>query len=482
MIALIKNFYSKYFLSITLVVFFILSVANINKSAFWRDEAFSVNTATKDVFEIITISSQDTQPPLHMLLLHISYLIFGKSGEGVFRIWSVIGAMFTIFYTIRISQKIFKEKTLHYITSLLIAFNPLIYFYSLEARSYSLLTATFTGSFYFTLKYLSKKSTLNTIFLLINLILGLYLHNLFVIGVFVIFVIIIGEKIRIKKFSSSITSIIFLSLIVFLSYIPWLLSLLQQYNTIANQGFWLSFKPESDFYRVLLSVFIGDYYISGLIPIDLLARLMSTIGLIGIIFGFINELKNFKNKFPILIMITLFPMTIFYFLSFKTPFMYIRYLFYLVPLCLILAIYGLQKIRKLLIILVISTIVFTCCTQIISFPSKEDYPSAIKTIDYRPSTDVILHKNALPVFGFRYYSDLPSYIFNSPGEVGFYEGKAGLISSDYWQGNINNYERLWVLNVYQDKDFEDKIVSLGFIKSDEKNFAGDLNLYLYVKQ
>ena len=112
---------------------------------------------------------------------------------------------------------------------------------------------------------------------------------------------------------------------------------------------------------------------------------------------------------------------------------------------------------------------------------KEGYKDAIATIQYNQKTDVILHKNALPVFGFRYYSNLPSYIFYKPEEIRYFEGKAAIEPKDYWQGDLTNIERIWVLNIWQDSDFDKKIEALGFAKISEEKFDGELYLYLYTK-
>src|SRR5436190_2186389 len=48
----------------------------------WRDEAFSVNLAMNSVSRIIGVVAHDTQPPLHVLLLHY----WGKLvGYGAFQ-------------------------------------------------------------------------------------------------------------------------------------------------------------------------------------------------------------------------------------------------------------------------------------------------------------------------------------------------------------------------------------------------------------
>src|SRR3989338_7209134 len=110
----------------------------------WRDEAFSYLLAKQNIFQILSLTAKDFNPPLYYLLLHV---------------W--VGM-----FLLDIFQFSIKEV---FISLLLFVLNPLLHYYAFEARMYSLLAFLVTLSFYFLAKKSYRKYAL-------TVILSLYTH------------------------------------------------------------------------------------------------------------------------------------------------------------------------------------------------------------------------------------------------------------------------------------------------------------------
>ena len=482
-----KNFFKKNILIISILLFVGLCLLRINTAPLWRDEAFSALVATNDWGKIIEIASKDTQPPLHLFFLHISYLIAGK-GEFALRIWSVIGGLFTIIFAYKITSKITTNEWARFFIAPLIIFNPVLFNYALEARPYAIFTALYLGVIYFSICYNTQKKKKDLIIIFILSIAGLYIHNLFIVCVVTIFTLLVFLRYKekkkylgIKDFLNSYMDIILLGVVLLIAYLPWLLTFLSQLKMVSSDGFWLQFDYLNSVQQVLAMSYSGEYYYQQTELLFYVLLVTVILGIIGVLIGWGKDILKFKNKIPIFLIGSLLPLALSYLLSFKTPVLNIRYMIFLVPFFLISVVKAYQKKIFIIIIFLICSMIVTCSTLIIRPNMKEGYKVAIAQTQYNPQTDLILHKNALPVFGFRYYSDLPSYIFYKPEEIRYFEGKAAIEPKDYWQGDLTNIQRIWVMNIWQDSDFDKKIEALGFTKVSEQKFDGDLYLYLYTK-
>ena len=122
-----------------LIISFFLPLISLNQSL-WLDEAISANVAKNFSYtEIITeFSPTDFHPPLYYLFLK-SWTTFFGFGEISLRLPSVIFSLITVFL-------IYKLAGLW--PSLFVAFNPLLIYYSGEARMYSLVVCLITGCIY----------------------------------------------------------------------------------------------------------------------------------------------------------------------------------------------------------------------------------------------------------------------------------------------------------------------------------------------
>lgn len=130
---------------------FLVRLVNLNQSL-WLDEAITaVTVQSKSYDQIITaFSKSDFHPPMYYLFLKAWSGIFGFT-EISLRFPSVLFGSGLIIFGYLIAKHL-KSKKVGLIAALLIALNPLLVYYSQEARMYSLATFLVTGSVWFLLK------------------------------------------------------------------------------------------------------------------------------------------------------------------------------------------------------------------------------------------------------------------------------------------------------------------------------------------
>lgn len=127
---------------------FLIRFVSIDQSL-WLDEATTAVTVAKySIAEILTkFSPTDFHPPLYYLVMDLWTQIFGIS-EFSLRVPSVIFSIMTGL----ILMKIFRG------SDPIFLFNPLIIYYSQEARMYSMATFLVATSFYFFIKMTDEKN------------------------------------------------------------------------------------------------------------------------------------------------------------------------------------------------------------------------------------------------------------------------------------------------------------------------------------
>jgi uncharacterized membrane protein len=101
--------------------------------SFWRDEAFSVLMASRSIPFIISHSS--FEPPFYYSLLHFWMKIFGQSELSV-RSLSLLAFTLATIIIISWSEKLFKKHWLSWWLPAFFFFNPMLLYYSMEARTY----------------------------------------------------------------------------------------------------------------------------------------------------------------------------------------------------------------------------------------------------------------------------------------------------------------------------------------------------------
>ena len=147
----------------------IVRLIGLNQSL-WLDEATTANVSRFSYQQILTVfSPHDFHPPLYYFFLKFWADIFGNLPISV-RLPSVIFSLISAYFVYLIGKHL-KNKTVGLWSAAFFIFNPLIIYYSQEARMYLMATCLLTIAVFTFLKLLS---TSKTIYLIIfNLCTGL---------------------------------------------------------------------------------------------------------------------------------------------------------------------------------------------------------------------------------------------------------------------------------------------------------------------
>lgn len=130
---------------------FLLRIINLNQSL-WLDEATTARVVQQFNFlEIITkFSPNDFHPPLFYLFMKLWTNMFGYS-EISLRMPSVLFSLLTGFFVFRVAKILFGH-TVAFWAVCFFLFNPLIVYYSQEARMYLMTTFFLTVGLYYLLR------------------------------------------------------------------------------------------------------------------------------------------------------------------------------------------------------------------------------------------------------------------------------------------------------------------------------------------
>lgn len=138
---------------------FFIRLIGLNQSL-WLDEAITANIATHfSISQVIhQFSPFDFHPPLHYLLLHFWSDLFGSS-EISLRFPSIIFSLLSGLFILKSARLLKIRRPLW--PAVFFLFNPLIVYYSQEARPYMMATFFLSAVFYFFLRLLDHPQTLS---------------------------------------------------------------------------------------------------------------------------------------------------------------------------------------------------------------------------------------------------------------------------------------------------------------------------------
>lgn len=484
-------------ISLLMLIAAVLRIIGITSADLWRDEAFSVRTANQSLGRTIEIIAADTAPPLHSILLNFWIKIFGD-GELAVRMLSYIFGMLALFVIFKIVEIFFKKEKNILITLILAAINPVLIYYSQEARSYSMLLFFSSTSLYFTLKILQKKEITKDsgIGLLVSTILGLYTHNLFVFIAFINFVIAvfyIDEFKTIKKYLRNNKAYLMklggIYLISGLVFLPWFVIMLKQMKTVSEGGFWLKLSPIKDPAGTIGMIYSGHYFNTNNDINIIIAALLGLFGALLLITS-IGIIFKKENRAPIrtglltwfwgiLILIWLY--------SSKTSFFYIRYLLFVIPAALILSVISYIRINKIsnkvgyiLLALLIGASLYLVKEQIEYLPkSKANMSTLVGDIDKKDG-DLILHADAFSHHAFLLYSDDECFIYNKKEDIPYYAGLAVMEDKDFFgQQEISGYNRVWVIYLWSERSEITEALEKDYQQTEKHDYDGNLHLELW---
>lgn len=270
----------------------------ISQQALWLDEAYSALLARKNFSEINYLLNFDSGPPFYYYLLHLWQMAAGSS-EFALRIPSLLFALMVTITIYSVARREWNIQMANW-CALLWATNPLVWYYSLEARNYTLL-ALATLAFIYTIVLFTRRPYWKTAAWIPVGIILIYTHNL------AFFVILAGGLIAVLN-SRNLKMILMLmggGFIIVVSYLPWAPTLYAQMQNTAFtldwvKHFWSPWVPLQSLIAFIPGGWTPAYMGRPSFPVAVQTLLaLLTIGLVSYSI-FINQQKNFHSRWLLL--------------------------------------------------------------------------------------------------------------------------------------------------------------------------------------
>jgi uncharacterized membrane protein len=485
---------------VIVLVTFLLRIWRIDSLSLWRDEAFTVLLAQKDISKFAQIGLQDTSSFLLNTFLFFWTRLFGSSEFSV-RFPSLLFSIGTFGFLYSIVKRNYKKIDQLLILALF-SVNMISILYAQEARVYSLLMFLILGSYYFLTNLLKKADTKSIVFFIIFTSLAFYAHYLsaFFIAAEVIYVFIRllneykGEKIieiiRTPKVKMLMYS--FFGTLVIIA--PWIIMLFIQMKKVES-GFWVTFDAWDTLNETLTGFATGIRLFTQK-PFSLFDAVLNITSLLFLVVGTVyTALKKGSNKYYFFFWI---PFILIYLTSFFKPLLYIRYVSFLTPFFILTMYDGIKVVfRKVsfraVVCLIIVLLSFRVYASYLNTEGvKANYKELVNFISKEAQTnDTVTHVNALSFLSYEYYCNntwdnssidcIKSTIFDPHDETPFYVGKSLMEGNDFTRDfeEFTNYDRLWIIELSQISNREE--FEKNFILEEEKVFEGNLYLQLWKK-
>jgi uncharacterized membrane protein len=365
---------------------FLVRLINLNQSL-WLDEAIVAKVVKSIPFLQIPFqfSIHDFHPPLYYMVMSLWGGVFGSS-EIALRMPSIIFSLIAGWYVYKMGGKF---------AAAFFLFNPLIIYYSQEARMYMMATAFLTASLFHFMNITHSKSRSKKDIVFFNIFSALAMFTFYGSVFFIVGMIIVAFFTLKKK-----NAFLYLFIGLFVSLLLTSPLLIQQLSNakgglavVKNWSLVLGKAELKNFLMIFLKFATGRlswypkwsyYVVAG--GSSVLIWILVTVGMIK------NKTLSFLFSFPLLIGLIA---------SFITPMMmYFRFL-YLIPVMSLLLIEG--KLNKLFIKLGVLFIFLSFSLLYILSPQfhREDWKKLVQKINpikpiymILPSSDPIAYYNS----------------------------------------------------------------------------------------
>src|SRR5919197_1329088 len=137
-----------------------LRFATLDLQSFWYDEAVTVGLVRHDLWGMLDrIPGSESTPPLYYVIAWLWTRAFGTGEVGIRSLSALLGtAAIPAFYLA--ARELTRSEGAALGVAALAAFNPLLVWYSQEARTYALLTLLGALSLYFFARALNESAAL----------------------------------------------------------------------------------------------------------------------------------------------------------------------------------------------------------------------------------------------------------------------------------------------------------------------------------
>lgn len=455
------------YFSLVVVINIILKSIQLGFSSYWFDEIVSVQSAYLDFGHIKHVSEWDNNPPFYYYCLSIWIKLFNDSEFSV-RFLSVLFSSFSGGVLFLFANKYFNKYTAVFV-SLIFLSNNLLFFYSHEARAYSLVLflSLLSTLLYFNLR---DKSNIRTL-LALGIVNFLLIYTHYIPGLILAFQFILMffyfEK---KQKISFLYSCLIVLLLVLLRFTKKQFLLIIDFNK-PGSTFWLK-KSEFSYLKEVFSSFLFN---------DVLAIFFLTIIIFISAYFIIKKNKAYTFQIIYSLLVGVGSIIVLYFLGKKTPIFLDRYLIFTLPFLFILIAFALSfiKFRIITSIAVILFASFFISGIDYKTDKKMDHKNAVKFIKhFKTKNDLIIVKTIGIKPLFCYYYD-PEYIKLKKENL---PDNEQIIFCTSWEDvhvDVNLYKRVVVLDSFQDynKDEAEFVAQL----SERKKKTGEYNGYVGVR-
>ena len=396
-------------LSLGLILLFacLLRVLFLNQHSIWFDEAFSYFVAKQNLGDLIKASLADNHPPFYFLLLHFWIKLLGNF-EWILRSLSIIFNLLSIVVFYYLVKFLFNVKKA-FLASIIFSLSPLLLYYSIEIRMYSLFTLLSLGAVFFWVKYIHKHNKKELILFIFSLTAALYTqYYSFLLFIPLLF---FNKTYRNKK-----------SLLILC--FPLLLAspLLYYYFSISHPQI-ASQNPALGVLYTFSSFFTGGTGIVSLYTILKIGSPFIKLLLLGSLVYFsalllrgVIEAKKVKNGSFILILI-IFPILVMFFLGWILAVFSARGFIFLAPFVFIVLVLGIPNLKLFLV----SCFIFILLDlNYLFFPlfKGPDIEQAYLSYNFNQP---LLHSSILSYYPFKYFQEtikssknIQNYLLSNP--------------------------------------------------------------------
>ena len=266
-------------------VFLILSgvyISLIWNNNVWMDEAFTASLVHTDFAGVIERSMNDTLPPLYNIYLKLMTDVFGYT-IPVMKITSVIPMLLTLLIGATTTRKRFGFRTA-LLFMIFLTFMPLMLYYGVEIRMYSLGFFFATASGIYAYEVVAEPSGKNwVLFTAFSVAAGYSHHFAFVTAAFAYFYLLLYFIFADRKHLKNWFRCLFAT---FIAYLPCLIVTLSQISRVS--GYFS--MPDIDLHMFIQ--YAAYPYTVGITPATLICALLMMTALALLVAGFVKKEGN----------------------------------------------------------------------------------------------------------------------------------------------------------------------------------------------
>ncbi|MBI3485819.1 glycosyltransferase family 39 protein [Candidatus Daviesbacteria bacterium] len=467
---------------LVLIIAFFLRVINLNQS-FWLDEAISAISIQQYslVDLVVKFMPGDFHPPLHYLLIFFWGKVFGYS-EISLRLPSVLLGVASVYIVYLLVKTLF-NKRIGIFSSLIFSFNPLLIYYSQEARMYSLNVFLTVTSFLFFISFLKNKKNTMLPLTIANILLIYSDYVLFPILLVQILYLLIWGKYKLKNFLASL----FLTLLSFIFWLPIFLNQLGLgEKTALTLSKWsevvggLSFKNLS---LIFIKFIIGRISLDNKVIYGLLSLALFIFYLFLILFG----IKKTRKENGLLLLWFTVPILFLGLISIYLPVLSYQRLLYTLPAMIILTAQGICILSRRWQILLISLVLSISLVAVFVFNinpkfQRENWREAIHFIENQKNISVTIFEDNNLIAPVKYYAK------NTDNLIGGLKRIPVMTKDDLIDLNklLRNDPKVYLFEYLVDitdpkRLLAQQLVSIGYNKMQTFNFNGVGFVTLYIR-